>query len=150
VLNVHAGFPDATVKAVSNSLSSLWNGNYLTRVKGVTKNVSGQTLYDYTAKTIAPKRAKRAKPVLLWKDIIAVTPEEDEAMSKIANATQVGGTHYKDKKLQPWDAIAAWDCGFLDGNVIKYVVRYRSKGGVEDLKKARHYLDKLIELEELK
>jgi hypothetical protein len=81
VLNVHAGFPDVTIKAVSNSLSSLWNGNYLTRVKGVTKNVSGQTLYDYTAKTIAPKRAK---PVLLWKDIIAVTPEEDEAMSKLA------------------------------------------------------------------
>lgn len=81
VLNVHAGFPDVTIKAVSNSLSSLWNGKYLTRVKGVTKNVSGQTLYDYTAKTIAPKRAK---PVLLWKDIIAVTPEEDEAMSKLA------------------------------------------------------------------
>ena len=69
---------------------------------------------------------------------------------KLANDTQVGGTHYKEQKLQPWDAIAAWDCGFLDGNVIKYVVRYRSKGGVEDLKKARHYLDKLIELEELK
>jgi len=68
-------------------------------------------------------------------------------MDRPANATQVGGTHYKDKKLQPWDAIAAWDCGFLDGNVIKYVVRYRSKGGVEDLKKARHYLDKLIEIE---
>ena len=71
-------------------------------------------------------------------------------MNKLANDTQVGGTHYKEQKLQPWDAIAAWDCGFLDGNVIKYVVRYRSKGGVEDLKKARHYLDKLIELEELK
>ena len=71
-------------------------------------------------------------------------------VNRLANATQVGGTHYKDKKLQPWDAIAAWDCGFLDGNVIKYVVRYRSKGGVEDLKKARHYLDKLIELEGLK
>ena len=71
-------------------------------------------------------------------------------VNKLANATQVGGTHYKEKKLQPWDAIAAWDCGFLDGNVIKYVVRYRSKGGVEDLKKARHNLDKLIELEGLK
>lgn len=71
-------------------------------------------------------------------------------MNKLANDTQVGGTHYKEQKLQPWDAIAAWDCGFLDGNVIKYVVRYRSKGGVEDLKKARHYLDKLIELEEKK
>ena len=82
--------------------------------------------------------------------IIAVTPEEDEAMNKLANDIQIGGTHYKEQTLQPWDAIAAWDCGFLDGNVIKYVVRYRSKGGVEDLKKARHYLDKLIELEGLK
>lgn len=81
VLNVHAGFPDATIKAVSNSLSSLWVGRYLSRVKGVTKNISGQTLYDYTAKSSHPKRAK---PVLLWKDIIAVTPEEDEAMSKLA------------------------------------------------------------------
>ena len=71
-------------------------------------------------------------------------------MASNANDIQIGGTHYKAQKLQPWDAIAAWDCGFLDGNVIKYVVRYRSKGGVEDLKKARHYLDKLIELEELK
>jgi len=75
---------------------------------------------------------------------------DKQETSNPANDIQIGGTHYKDKGLQPWDAIAAWDCGFLDGNVIKYVVRYRSKGGVEDLKKARHYLDKLIELEELK
>jgi hypothetical protein len=64
-----------------------------------------------------------------------------------ANDVQVGGDHYRSKKIQPWDAIVAWDCGFLDGNVIKYVARYRAKGGVEDLKKARHYLDKLIEVE---
>jgi hypothetical protein len=37
--------------------------------------------------------------------------------------------------------------GFMQGNVIKYVARYVEKGGVEDLRKARHYLDKLIELE---
>ncbi|CAB4146400.1 SaV-like [uncultured Caudovirales phage] len=64
-----------------------------------------------------------------------------------ANAVQVGGTHYKDKTLQPWDAIIAWDMGFLDGNALKYLVRFRDKGGVEDLKKARHYIDKLIEVE---
>lgn len=65
-----------------------------------------------------------------------------------ANLKQVGGTHYMNQPIQPWDAIIAWDCGFLDGNVIKYVVRFRDKGGIQDLKKARHYLDKLIELYE--
>jgi len=64
-----------------------------------------------------------------------------------ANAVQVGGVHYKTKTLQPWDAIIAWDMGFLDGNALKYLVRFRDKGGVEDLKKARHYIDKLIEVE---
>jgi len=42
------------------------------------------------------------------------------------------------------DALEAWGCGFNDGNVIKYVARYKKKGGVEDLKKARWYLDRLI------
>jgi hypothetical protein len=65
---------------------------------------------------------------------------------------QVGGDHYQ-KKIQPWDAMAAWMtpvafCGFLAGNVIKYLARYQDKSGVEDLKKARHYLEKLIEVEE--
>lgn len=61
-----------------------------------------------------------------------------------ANARQEGGDHYKGD-IQPWDAVSAWGLGFLAGNVVKYVARYKRKGGVEDLKKARHYLDKLIE-----
>ena len=61
-----------------------------------------------------------------------------------ANARQVGGDHYKGA-IEPWDAIAAWKLGFLAGSVIKYVARYKKKNGVEDLKKARHFLDKLIE-----
>ena len=60
--------------------------------------------------------------------------------------TQVGGTHYKDKDIQPWDYIAANKLGYFEGNVVKYISRWKNKGGVEDLKKARHYLDKLIEL----
>jgi len=66
-----------------------------------------------------------------------------------ANDKQVGGTHYL-RAIQPWDFIAANDIGFFEGNVIKYVTRWRDKAGVDDLKKARHYLDKLIELEENK
>jgi hypothetical protein len=66
---------------------------------------------------------------------------------KTANAKQVGGTHYK-KAIQPWDYIIANELGYLEGNVVKYVSRWKEKGGVQDLKKAQHYLQKLIEVTE--
>lgn len=63
-----------------------------------------------------------------------------------------GSPHYTSKAIQPWDAIEAWYgkdgfATFLAGNVIKYVCRFRDKNGLEDLMKARHCLDRLIELE---
>ena len=64
-----------------------------------------------------------------------------------ANATQVGGQHYQ-LPIQPWDYILANGLGFLEGNAIKYLTRWRQKGGVEDLRKAQHYLAKLIEVAE--
>jgi hypothetical protein len=63
-----------------------------------------------------------------------------------ANDVQVAGTHYKDKAIQPWDYVVANNLGYLDGNIVKYVSRWKDKGGMDDLKKARHYLDKLIEV----
>lgn len=63
-----------------------------------------------------------------------------------ANEEQVGGDHYRLKAIQPWDFIAANELGFFEGNIVKYVSRWRAKNGVDDLRKARHYLDKLIEL----
>jgi len=64
-----------------------------------------------------------------------------------ANKVQVGGSHYKQHKIQIWDAILDWNLGYLEGCVVKYVARFRNKGGIEDLEKARHYIDKLIEVE---
>ncbi|OWT53385.1 DUF3310 domain-containing protein [Candidimonas nitroreducens] len=61
--------------------------------------------------------------------------------------TQVGGDHYKDMPIQPVEFIHKNGIGYLEGNVIKYVSRWRSKGGIKDLEKARHYIDLLIELE---
>jgi hypothetical protein len=61
-----------------------------------------------------------------------------------ANTKQVGGNHYQ-TTIQPWDFIIANNLGYLEGNVVKYVSRWKDKGGVQDLEKARHYLDKLIE-----
>jgi hypothetical protein len=63
-------------------------------------------------------------------------------------STQVGGSHYKEMNIQPIEYIMKNNIGFIEGNAIKYISRWRSKGGVEDLKKARHYLDMLIEFQE--
>jgi len=63
-----------------------------------------------------------------------------------ASNKQVGGDHYKCMSVQPWDFIAANGLGFFEGNCIKYICRWRTKGGIQDLEKARHYLDKLLEL----
>jgi hypothetical protein len=62
-----------------------------------------------------------------------------------ANTKQVSGSHYISKAIQPWDYIIANNIGYLEGNVIKYVSRWKEKNGVDDLKKAQHYLQKLIE-----
>jgi len=61
---------------------------------------------------------------------------------------QIGGGHYKEFAIQPIQYIHANNIGYAEGNVIKYVTRWRSKGGIADLLKARHYIDLLIELEE--
>ena len=66
-----------------------------------------------------------------------------------ANSIQVGGAHYQ-REIQPWDYIAANGLGYFEGCVIKYITRWRDKGGVQDLKKCVHYLEKLIEIEEKK
>lgn len=65
-----------------------------------------------------------------------------------ANDIQHGGSHYKELPFEPWDVIAEWNLGYFDGNAVKYLSRWRKKGGVQDLKKAMHYIQKLIELEE--
>lgn len=58
---------------------------------------------------------------------------------------QVGGDHYSKMKIQPIDFIKANDLDYCEGNVIKYVTRHRHKNGREDLLKARHYIDFLLE-----
>lgn len=61
---------------------------------------------------------------------------------------QVGGSHYKKMAIQPVEYILKNGIGYAEGCVIKYVSRWRAKNGVEDLRKARHFLDLLIEHEE--
>ena len=68
-------------------------------------------------------------------------------MTTSALDKQESGSHYKDKGIQPIVYIHANNLGFCEGNVVKYVTRWRDKGGEADLRKAIHYLELLIELE---
>ena len=68
-----------------------------------------------------------------------------------ANDKQVDGTHYrKYGDIQPWDVVVAWNLGYLEGTALKYIARWQDKGGLNDIKKAIHFLEKLVEVEEAK
>jgi hypothetical protein len=67
-----------------------------------------------------------------------------------ANDRQVGGDHYQGHVLQHWDLVQIYGWDYFQGQITKYLMRWRKKNGIEDLEKARHYLDKYIELERAK
>lgn len=73
-------------------------------------------------------------------------------MSK-ANERQVGGSHYTahgQNELQHWDIVAIFGLGYFEGQITKYLFRWKNKNGIQDLHKCLHYLEKLIEIEEAK
>ncbi len=73
-------------------------------------------------------------------------PPAPVAQPPSALDTQVAGSHYKDMAIQPVEFITRNNLGFLEGNVIKRVCRYRSKAGAQDLRKAIHELQLMLEL----
>ncbi len=115
-------------------------------------NASAQSVYQERHRI--KKKEKRVVKVVktALKKYAATTdvtpPALTPAPALTPNQIQIGGEHYKKMGVQPWDAIHSWDLGFFSGNAVKYIARHRDKGGIEDLKKARHYLDKLISFTE--
>lgn len=81
---------------------------------------------------------------------LAEEPREAHAtsMGSEANKRQVGGEHYKTGGLEHWDIVHQFQLDYFQGQITKYVMRWRKKNGIQDLKKARHFLDKYIELAE--
>ena len=71
---------------------------------------------------------------------------EEEEKEKSALDEQVGGDHYKKLGIQPVELIRDINANFFQGNVIKYVTRYKDKNGIKDLEKAKHYLELIEEL----
>ena len=74
------------------------------------------------------------------------TPAEWDAVTSKLHK-QVGGNHYSKRAIQPIDFITANGLGFCEGNAIKYICRHKDKNGSEDLLKAIHYLEMLLEQE---
>jgi len=64
---------------------------------------------------------------------------------KKAKDTQVGGSHYKDLAIQPIEFIRSNNIPYFEANVIKYVTRHKSKGGKQDIEKAIHYLELILD-----
>lgn len=93
-----------------------------------------------------------------WQDGLALAAENIARMrgqELPASARQEGGDHYRRLAVQPWDAMQAWMPqkafeGYLRGCALKYLARCDAKGGLQDVRKARHYLEKLIEVMESK
>jgi hypothetical protein len=87
-----------------------------------------------------------------WRDpeVTPNPPLEPADLESKPSDRQVGGEHYRQHSIQPWDIWSEYGMNAFEGAVLKYLLRWRDKGGVEDLKKARHTLDKLIEIEEAK
>jgi hypothetical protein len=71
--------------------------------------------------------------------------EEQSALT-----VQVGGNHYKKLKIQPVEYCMANGIPFMEGSAIKYLTRWRDKGGLDDLRKAKHFIEMLLEHEENK
>lgn len=71
--------------------------------------------------------------------------DPEQAATGTANDRQVGGNHYRKGELQHWDVVDRFGVPYLEGVGSKYPLRWREKGGVEDLRKTLHYIDKILE-----
>lgn len=103
------------------------------------------------AMPIVYKIRKEVMPVVQEENAKVIIHTKPFVPSSKADDLQVGGDHYKNMGVQPWSAMESWMtpeqfAGFLRGNAIKYLARCDAKGGIDDIKKAKHYIDKLIEV----
>lgn len=76
-----------------------------------------------------------------------ITPQEIQGIHQSALDKQVSGNHYKDCGIQPIEYIHANNLSYLEGNVIKYTTRHSKKNGKQDILKAIHYLELILEME---
>lgn len=102
-------------------------------------------LHRLTDHGLASDRIKAEEAIMAARRRVGTLP----TVQSKANEIQVAGDHYR-TPIQHWDYVLANDLGYFEGQITKYVTRWRKKNGLQDLHKARHFLEKLIESEEAK
>jgi hypothetical protein len=110
----------------------------------VAKKYSISSSYAYKLQD----RARATTEIEVVAESAAAEPEPERVATALD--VQVGGEHYKKFSIQPVEFIHANGIPFIEGNIIKYIVRWREKNGIKDLEKVKHYVDLLIDLEHRK
>lgn len=130
----------------SNFETQMKTGDYMDRIKGyVLALYFNNRIGEVLCRTILDRVTEHFSHCYqVYESYMAafqsVTEESSDALKH-----QVGGTHYSKYDIQPVEAIECLHLGFIQGNILKYLVRYKDKNGIEDLKKARHYAEMLKE-----
>lgn len=126
----------------------------------VKEGISYETLVNgekYEVLTVNRQNHKELYSILLrdntgsnsWffaKDFEYYNPQNMAAPDKVTEK-QIGGNHYQKMAIQPTEFIHKNNLSFLQGNVIKYISRYKQKNGLQDLQKAKHYIDLIMQFE---
>ena len=99
------------------------------------------------AKAVYERFTKNGKEVIVGSGADKEWDEQEyqRHLKQTALDKQEGGNHYKDMAIQPVEFITANNLGFLEGNVVKYICRHHAKNGAEDIKKAIHYCELLLQ-----
>jgi hypothetical protein len=124
-----ASHPDKSVKQISSALRVI--PAYVYKVKSELKSV--------------PKAARPVFPTGAYEVPVQETPLEN--VTRPALDRQVGGAHYKNKRIQPVEFSYANNLNGLEASIVKRITRWRDKDGFQDLEKIKHEIDLLIELE---
>jgi Protein of unknwon function (DUF3310) len=112
----------------------------------IAKKYDISSSYAYKLKSVAEGAAEEDS--FLPSPVPAPEPEPEHVATALD--VQVGGEHYKKMRIQPVEFIHANGIPFIEGNIVKYIVRWREKNGIKDLEKVKHYVDLLIQLESRK
>lgn len=151
--------PDASAKDIAAKFKT--TAGYIYAIRNSDKNKDWKTV------TLSTSKKPLSHTITMMEDeITKLTDEQLERMAhnlgkprtrmqvaepeKAALDVQVGGAHYKGYAIQPVEFITKNNLGFLEGSIIKRVVRWRDKNGIEDLNKIKHEVDLLIQLNGLK
>jgi len=152
----NGGFPHLLTEGKTYKLTREETYGYtLVHDKDNTVGTFPKNLFELVPEAMSELEPEQLRGMLVHQAVARGEKAVDEpALGPITKAvnsamnTQVGGSHYTKMKIQPYEYCHANKLGYVEGTALKYLSRWRDKGGIEDLEKAKHAIEWLIEYEE--